>query len=95
MGQSVDAPNSTNSHTVKEVTCGPEVDSGRCPNLGFFFSFGAVVMMARMRGAWLRFRCSGGRRRYFQDVHCDLRSEAICTSTCHKLFSCSFGELRM
>jgi hypothetical protein len=30
--------------TVNVVSCGPEVDSGRCPNLGFFSSLDAVDM---------------------------------------------------
>lgn len=31
--------------TVKLVSCGPEVESGRCPNFSFFwcFSLGAMV----------------------------------------------------
>jgi len=31
-------------HTVRVVSCGPEVDNGRCPNLGFFSSLDVVDM---------------------------------------------------
>jgi hypothetical protein len=34
-------------YTVKVVSWGPEVDSGRCPNLGFFFSLDVAAMFTR------------------------------------------------
>jgi hypothetical protein len=78
-------PRRKSFHTVKLVSCGPDVDKGRCPNLGFFLSFCTEDMIAIVRGTNGRCERRTGRCRNLRGIRPRFENLFIRASSSHEL----------